>query len=154
GRAILALLVSGLVLSGVVMIAMQVNASTAPELPSAPGLSAEDRAALEAPYRYTAAGRDDELVAMLSPDTDPVAPQGKTDAIQAMLPPPADVTPRLMRWTVTTGTGGQSLNAAHEYAYPGHVVVVETVLQRAQSTEPWRVSGFHVNVATPEELAV
>ena len=40
-----------------------------------------------------------------------------------------------------------------EYDYPGYVARSETALYRATANEPWKVSGFHVNVLSRADIA-
>jgi predicted alpha/beta hydrolase len=56
-------------------------------------------------------------------------------------------------WNYTTMLGkGKTAFLSHEYDYPGKVALAQVSLQRAEGAKSWTVVGFHVQVATTQEL--
>lgn len=151
GRAILALVTIVFVVGGMASLVVMGTGAWRPDFSSAPGLSAQDAAALSAPYEQASQGRDAELIASLVQSNE--ATQAEIDRIQALLPPGAPTSSRLTTFRISAGTDGGRLWGIREYEYPDHVVRTDTVLYRADAEQPWQVLGFNVNVVTRAELA-
>ncbi|MEQ1492897.1 MAG: hypothetical protein ABL932_20330, partial [Terricaulis sp.] len=111
-----------------------------PDFTNVPGVNPQDMAALAAPY-------DASLVESNA------GTQAEIDRIQTLLPPGAPTSSRLTTFRAATGTDGNHLWGVREYEYPDHVVRAETTLYRAAASDPWKVSGFNVNVLSRAELA-
>ena len=152
GRILLGLIVSALALGTMGSTALMVSGRTIVNLPSAPGLNQVDAVALGAPFEDLISGRDDAMIGRLA-DADQQQAQAEIDRIQTFVPAGQPNSSRLINYQSYIGTDGQRLNAVHEHVYPAHVARVETALSRATAAQPWRVAGFHVNVATKAELA-
>ncbi len=151
GRSILAIVATLFVIGGMASIGVMGAGVWRPDFSSVPGVSAQDMAALAAPYDDVSQGRDAELMALLIENN--ASTQREIDRIQALLPPGQPTSSRLTTFRASTGTEGNQLWGVREYEYAGHVVRSETTLYRATSSEPWKVSGFHVNVLAREDLA-
>ena len=151
GRSILAILATLFVIGGMVSLYVMGAGVWRPDFSSVPGVNPHDIAALAAPYDTVSQGRDADLAASLIESN--AGTQAEIDRIQALLPPGAPISSRLTTFRVATGTDGNHLWGVREYEYPGHVVRAETTLYRAAAGEPWKVSGFQVNVLSREELA-
>ncbi|MBL8548056.1 MAG: hypothetical protein JNL81_16470 [Hyphomonadaceae bacterium] len=154
GRAILAVLATVFVVGGMAGVVAMGSGSMRPDFSGT--ISAEDAAALTAPFDDVRQGRDAAIIARLAGSGENA--QAEIDRIQGLLPPGAPTSSRLTTWRVTTwrdtsGTGGANLYGVHEYQYPDHVVRVETVLFRAASSDAWGIQAFNVNVATHAQLA-
>lgn len=149
GRVILALLVTVVVLGGMGSLVAFGAGALHPDFSST--LSADDSAALSAPYDDVREGRDADVIARLAGDS--ANAQAEVDRIQGFLPPGAPTSSRLTTWRANTGTEGNRLWGIREYSYPGHVVRAETALYRATADQPWMIEAFNVNVATHEQLA-
>lgn len=151
GRAILAVLAVLVVVGGAASLYAMGTGVWRPDFSTAPGVDAQNAAALAAPYDDVSQGRGAALEARLvEPNT---GAQAEIARIQRLLPEGRPTSSRLTSYQVTTGTNGNQLWGVHEYEYPSHVVRAETTLYRASSSEPWKVSAFHVNVMTREDLA-
>ncbi len=153
GRILLALLVTGLALTGVGYVAAQLAGFYRVEAPSAPGLSQADAAALAAPFADLASGADARLLAQLPEDVDRTQAGQRIDEMQALLPGAAPTASRLVVWRKTQSPNGEGLSGVHEYAFPDHVARVDTALARANAAAPWRVEDLHLDVASRAELA-
>jgi hypothetical protein len=153
GRLIVALLVTALAVTGAGFAAAQLAGLYRVDLPSAPGLSQADAAALAQPFADLVGGADAQLLSRLAGDPDPAQAALQIDQMQALLPAAQPVSSRLVVWRMTQDSGGESLSGVHEYAFQDHVARVETTLTRTRSAEPWRVADFHLNVASRAELA-
>jgi hypothetical protein len=153
GRLLLALLMTALVVTGVGFAAAQLTGLYRIDLPSAAGLNQADAAALSQPFTDLSTGADALLLARVSAESNRQQAAQQIDQMQALLPRGAPTSSRLLGWRVTRSSNGNFLSGVHEYQYPEHVARVETALARASDTEPWRVDGFHLNVASRAELA-
>ncbi|MEQ1818877.1 MAG: hypothetical protein ABL871_09725, partial [Terricaulis sp.] len=151
GRSILAVVATLFVIGGMASLGVMGAGIWRPDFSTMPGANPQDMAALAAPYNDVAQGRDGELAASLVESN--AGTQAEIDRIQTLLPPGAPTSSRLTTFRVATGTDGNHLWGVREYEYPGHVVRAETTLYRATAGEPWKVSGFNVNVLSREELA-
>lgn len=151
GRSILAILATLFVIGGMASLYVMGAGIWRPDFSSVPGVNPHDVAALAAPYDTVSQGRDADLAASLVESN--AGTQAEIDRIQALLPPGAPISSRLTTFRAATGTDGNHLWGVREYEYPGHVVRAETTLYRAAAGEPWKVSGFQVNVLSREELA-
>lgn len=151
GRSILTIVATLFVVGGMASLYVMGAGIWRPDYSSVPGVNPQDIAALSAPYDNVAQGRDADLIASLVESN--AGTQAEIDRIQTLLPPGAPVSSRLTTFRVAGGSDGNHLWGVREYEYPGHVVRAETTLYRATASEPWKVSGFHVNVLSREELA-
>ena len=151
GRSILAVVAMLFVICGMASLYVMGAGIWRPDFSNVPGVNPQDIAALAAPYNNVAQGRDAELAVSLVESN--AGTQAEIDRIQTLLPPGAPTSSRLTTFRVATGTDGNHLWGVREYDYPGHVVRAETTLYRATADEPWKVSGFHVNVLSRAELA-
>lgn len=151
GRMLLAALASLLVIGGIAGILFMAQRPI--NLASAPGVSAEDAAALVAPFDAAASGRDGDFISLMVQGVEPEQAQAQLDQIQALLPSGRPTSSRLVNYRTSMGTNGLHLVGVHEHMYPDHAVRAETVLYRANAQQPWQVLNFHVNVATNAELA-
>ncbi|MCX7359088.1 MAG: hypothetical protein NT015_13220 [Alphaproteobacteria bacterium] len=151
GRSILAIVTTLVVVGGMASLYVMGAGIWRPDFSNVPGVNPQDMAALAAPYDDVSQGRDAELAASLVESN--AGTQAEIDRIQTLLPPGAATSSRLTTFNVATGTDGNRLWGVREYEYPGHVVRAETTLYRATASEPWKVSGFNVNVLSREELA-
>lgn len=150
GRSILALVATLFVIGGMASLFVMGAGIWRPDFSNVPGVNQRDIAALAAPYDNVSQGRDAELIASLiesNPGT-----QAEIDRIQTLLPQGRPTSSRLTTFRISTGTDGAQMWGVREYDYPGHVVRAETALYRANANEPWKVSGFHVNVLSREQL--
>lgn len=153
GRILVAVLVSALTLGGAVSTALMISGAVQVNLPSTPGVASADAAALRSVFDDAAAGRDEALIQRLTEEADRQQAQAQIDRIQAMLPPAQPTSSRLVLFQTRVGTDGLGLTGVHEHVYPDHTVRAQTVLHRSDSEQPWRIVGFHVNVATKADLS-
>jgi len=151
GRSILALLAGVFVIGGMATLGVMGAGIWRPDFSNVPGVSPEDMAALVAPYDNVSHGRDAEVIASLVASNE--ATQAEIDRIQALLPTGQATSSRLTTFRIATGADGNRFWGVREYEYPGHVVRAETTLYRVAARDPWKVSGFHVNVMSRQELA-
>jgi hypothetical protein len=151
-KAVVAIVLTVLALSGIAAAFAQVSGLWRVELPSVGGVSAPDARALNEPYLDLAAGREDALVGRLADGVDRETARAQFQQLRQYIPAAPESSSRLLRWTSSFG-GGQQLFGIHEREYPDHVVRVETTLVRSASSEAWRVQGLHVRVAQRAELA-
>lgn len=151
GRAILAVLAVLFVVGGMASLVVMGTGVWRPDFSAAPGVDPRNVAELSSPYRDVSEGRTAELAARLVEAN--AQAEAEITRIRGLLPPGPPTSSRLTSYRVTSGTDGDQLWGVHEYEYPGHVVRAETALYRANSSEPWKVSGFHVNVVPREQLA-
>ncbi len=145
GRGLLAALASFVVVGGIVAIAAFMNGLLPTAFPTAPGLNADDRAALAAPFDEIRKGEYEGLIARLDNVENAEQARAQIAEVRALLPSFEPPRGRLMNWTVTFG-GGQVLRGVHEHLYPDYVAQSETILARTSDDSPWRVAGFHINV--------
>lgn len=151
GRGILAALVTLLVVGGMSSLALMGTGVVPPDFAST--LGRQDAAALSQPFADLRAGNDDALLARLVEGTDPAQARAQIDTMQSLLPPAEPQRSRLTSWRSQVGTTGNRLWGVHEYDFPDHVARAETTLYRATSDAPWAIEGFHINVATRQQLA-
>jgi len=93
------------------------------------------------------------LKAKLSPDM--VTPQ--TDAeiakVETYVPPGEPTLGKAVGWNYVSMIGqGKTALMSHEYDYPGKVVLAQVSLKRPEGAKAWTVVGFHVQVATTQQL--
>lgn len=150
-RVLIALLVTALVFVGVGSIPWMLS-HDGQDLPSAPGISQTDAAALALPFEDLAAKRDDALIARMTDDIDQRQARQQLEQLRGLLPDADVQSSRLVLWRIIAGSG-QQLVGVHEHTFPQHVVRTETVLARGSGTQAWRVQSFQMNVATKQELA-
>ncbi len=151
GRSILAIVATLFVIGGMASLYVMGAGIWQPDFTNVPGVNPQDMAALAAPYDSASQGRDAELAASLVESN--AGTQAEIDRIQTLLPPGTPMSSRLTTFRAATGTDGNHLWGVREYEYPGHVVRAETTLFRATGNDPWKVSGFNVNVLSRDELA-
>jgi hypothetical protein len=152
-RALIALLLSIAALSSYPVVIGQMLAPPA-ALPSAPGLSAADRAALAAPFQELANGQEQRLLAHVAPVLSQAEWAQSITQAHAALPPGRVQSSRLLNWSQSAGTDGARLSGVYEHVYPAHVVRSETILLRTGPADRWRVEGLHLDAATKAELEV
>ncbi len=151
GRAILAVVVTLFVIGGMGSIVALGSGAWRPDFSNAPGLNAEDLAALAAPYDDIRSGRDDAVIARIGGEAE--GAQAEIDRIQTLLPPGEPTASRLTSMRAQIGTSGNRLWGVREYEYPDQIVRAETTLYRDNAEQPWSIEGFHVNVLSRQELA-
>lgn len=151
GRGILAVVATLLVVGGMVSLLVTGLVGWRPNFVNA--ISAEDAAALSAPYDDLRAGRDADFLARTAPQIRGDDAQAEIDALQTLLPPGEPNEVRLTTWNAMFSTNGNQLSAVHEYDYPDHVVRVQTLLSRATDEEPWQVMAFNIHVVEHADLA-
>lgn len=146
GRGILGALASFIVIGGIIAIAAFMNGLAPATLPAAPGLNADDRAALAAPFDEIRRGELDALIARLDNVEDAEQARAQIAEVRALLPSFDPPRGRLMHWTASFNGEARMLRGVQEHLYPDHVAQSETILARASADAPWRVAGFHINV--------
>jgi hypothetical protein len=151
GRSILAVVATLFVIGGMASLYVMGAGIWRPDYAALPGVNPQDIAALTAPYDAVSQARDAELAASLVESN--AGTQAEIDRIQTLLPPGAPTSSRLTTFRVAAGADDNHLWGVREYEYPRHVVRAETTLYRATPSEPWKVSGFNVNVLSREDLA-
>lgn len=151
GRSILAIVATLFVIGGMASLYAMGAGIWRPDFTNVPGVNPQDMAALAAPYDAVSQGRDGDLAASLVESN--AGTQAEIDRIQTLLPPGTPTSSRLTTFRGATGTDGNHLWGVREYEYPDHVVRAETTLYRAAASDPWKVSGFNVNVLSRAELA-
>jgi hypothetical protein len=152
-RGFVALLISVFVLGGMAVVGLQIAGLFTLSLPSTPGLSAAELAAVSAPYADVVAGRDQAVIERLAAGVDRSNAEAGLAQIRSVLPAAQPTSTRLLRWAKAVDPGGEHLFGAQEYVYPEHVVLVQTELFRSNAANPWSIGNFHVNAATKQELA-
>lgn len=93
------------------------------------------------------------LKAKLSPDM--VTPQidAQIAQVEAYVPPGEPSLGKAVGWNYVSNLGqGKTAVLSHEYDYPGKVVLAQVSLKRPEGAKTWLVTGFHVQVATTQEL--
>ena len=119
----------------------------------APALDPETDAVARATYNQVRTGAPD-LQTHLTPELK-AAPSTATELarIKGLIPPGEPSLGTAVGWNYVSMLGqGKAATMAHEYDYPGRVVLANVALSRPEGAKAWLVSGFHVQVATTEEL--
>lgn len=151
GRAILAVVVTLFVIGGMGSIVALASGAWRPDFSNAPGLNAEDMAALAAPYEDIRLGRDGAVIAQLGGES--ANAQAEIDRIQSLLPPGEPTSSRLTTMRTQVGTNGNRLWGVREYEYPDRIVRAETTLYRDNAGQHWSIEGFNVNTLSRKDLA-
>jgi hypothetical protein len=146
GRGIVAFLMVAFVVLGeasVLLAAIPGLAASAMKNFSAPGLTAEEDAALSAPYQNLSTGRTEALMSRLNPNINRAAFVAQVPLMQriALSTPPKSS--RLITWTKRVGTDGDAMSAVREFTYADRVVRTETTLGRAK--DGWQLDAFYVS---------
>jgi hypothetical protein len=149
-RAIIALILTVLVVGSYPAVISQMLARPT-SLPSAPGISEDDRAALAAPFHELAAGQEQRLLEHTAPVLSQADWARAIHDAHAALPPGRVESMRLMNWD--SALDGGRLAGVFEILYPAHVVRAQTDLAREGRAAPWRVVGLHLDVASKASLA-
>ena len=118
----------------------------------APALDPETDAVARAVYTELRTNSP-TLQTRLSPEMR--TPQGQADIakVRAYLPPGEPAFGKAVGWNYTTVIGKEKTAfLSHEYDYPGKVALAQVSLQRAEGAKTWTVVGFHIQLATTQEI--
>jgi hypothetical protein len=93
------------------------------------------------------------LKAKLSPNLLTLQINAEIAKVEAYIPPGEPRLGKAIGWNYVTMLGqGKTAFMSHEYDYPGKVVLAQVSLKRTDGAKAWIVTGFHVQVATTNEL--
>jgi hypothetical protein len=125
GRAVVAILISILVLGGIGgaswMLANPESIAQAAANQSMPGLSTADEQALRKPYDDLAAGDFKGLLVKLESDADTATLMGQLEKMHALIPSGPYQSYRLQAWGVVVGPEQKKqLTGTLEFKYPDH----------------------------------
>jgi hypothetical protein len=107
----------------------------------------------EAMYAELVLGRDDALLARMTPPPNDKAKAYETLVyLRSLVPEGAGQPSELVGWRSYSGTNGQSAEITLRYRYGAAAVFFVGTFQRASSNAPWSTRGFRLNQALPEGL--
>jgi hypothetical protein len=97
---------------------------------------------------------DPTLRSRLSPELAKAAAPEQWAQIRAYIPPGKPLGRKALGSAEVASPTGRVINFSDEYDFRGKTALVNTQLQLPSGARQWQLSGFHVQTATAQELAV
>jgi hypothetical protein len=97
------------------------------------------------------AGHGEALRARMTPKAAATITPDKLQTLQAYVPKDAPTKRRLVNFTYTRGGGRTVASVRYELSYPDDALLYAARLEK--SGDAWRLEGFNLQRATPDELA-
>ncbi|WP_426030319.1 hypothetical protein [Caulobacter sp. DWP3-1-3b2] len=118
----------------------------------APALDPEADAVARAVYSEIRT-QSPSLQARLSPEIRTPQTAEELVKVRAYIPAGEPSLGKAVGWNYLSMVGkGKTATLAHEYDYPGKVVLARVALARPEGAKAWLMTGFNAQVATMEEL--
>ena len=118
----------------------------------APALDPEADAVARAVYSEIRT-RSPNLQAHMAPEIRNPKTAEELVKVRAYIPPGEPSLGKAVGWNYFSMLGqGKTATLAHEYDYPGKVVLARVALSRPEGAKAWLMTGFNAQVATTQEL--